>query len=613
MEHQTDRRLDPDYLSRSIRDISDQDVFQSLSSRFNSYQAWANHWKNVSPTRAHYVDRQFFLGTRAEVLTRLTPDRNAILTQAIRIMDHDIQGWGDVSIRHGPIVDFNADYGQSGQYGFHYWWWAQPLIHAHLLTGEHQYLSKFDQLFNQWFEQRNAVRGQFPQLNLIWYELGLGLRNRVFLEYYTLPFSYRSLLSHERLLKTLLGAARWLYQEQLRGYRDGNWQIMGAYGLAFIATLLPEFLESSDWLHTAITRLTEHADQDFFPDGCHSERVPSSYSIVAYRDLRNIATLLSTSDKAAPFHQRLTQAIQWFRAIMPPDRILPAINDGERAPIPPHLAEDMRRFGAETQSVHLPASGFTIMRSGASPDARYMLINHGPHAGGHSHADCLSFQLHVHGHPLAIDAGIGRTYDDPLHTSWYVRSIAHNMLTVDGDNLDRLSAVGQDVVWNSQPNLEFFAATHRGYLASKGVLHRRHIAFVRHEYWVIYDVIDLGHTDRDLSWEIHLSRPGLTVLSSSDQWRLHQDTGWASVRGSPGYDQPHAEIQWKRFQRRASAGSTVTIGVLLFPSSPSHFPKQIQFTGDTGQFIVQAGPQIDELIFSSNGVQWRDISPQGPT
>jgi hypothetical protein len=106
-------------------------------------------------------------------------------------------------------------------------------------------------------------------------------------------------------------------------------------------------------------------------------------------------------------------------------------------------------------SVYFPASGFTAMRSDWSPGARYMLINHGPSGGGHSHADSLDFSLHAFGQAMAIDSGIGYTYDDPNQGPWYIRTRAHNCLTVDDQVLTNRSGlekyVGRDLILGIRP------------------------------------------------------------------------------------------------------------------------------------------------------------------
>ena len=57
----------------------------------------------------------------------IAPVRNEKLAAADKVVHHNITGWGTVTIQHGAVVDFNADYGRNGKYGFHYWDWAKPL------------------------------------------------------------------------------------------------------------------------------------------------------------------------------------------------------------------------------------------------------------------------------------------------------------------------------------------------------------------------------------------------------------------------------------------------------------------------------------------------------
>ena len=76
-----------------------------------------------------------------------------------------------------------------------------------MITNDPKYLDDFERLFNQWYEQRDNVTGGWPGLDVVYYELGLGVRNRLFLEFYALPQSDRAVQTHERMLKTLLGAA----------------------------------------------------------------------------------------------------------------------------------------------------------------------------------------------------------------------------------------------------------------------------------------------------------------------------------------------------------------------------------------------------------------------
>ena len=80
------------------------------------------------------------------------------ISDADPVMRHEIRGWGSVTHQHGQIVDFTFDYGRSGKYGFHYWAWSTPVLTAYHAGGDPKYLAEFDNLFNAWYEQRDAVQ-----------------------------------------------------------------------------------------------------------------------------------------------------------------------------------------------------------------------------------------------------------------------------------------------------------------------------------------------------------------------------------------------------------------------------------------------------------------------
>ena len=661
-----DPRADSAYANRRIKHISDEDLFAALdlarpgltgvraaAERKDfpaAHAAWGKYWEDVAPKRAKFTGDGEFLCSREDVAAWLANSKATVLAAAERLMRHDIAGWGPKPIQHGPVVDFNADYGKSGKYGFHYWVWARPLVQAFILTGDNNYLAEFDQLFNQWYEQRDAVHGEWPGLDVIYYELGVGVRNRLFLEAYCLPLPTRTAQTHERMLKTLLGAARWLFEEEKLGYREHNWQIIGSYGLAHIGLMVPEFSESPRWVKLGAQRMSEHVAHDFFADGCFSERCPSSYMLIGYRDPRNLARLLADdpSQRATADQLRgpLERSLNFWLGVLPPDGVLPPINDGARSRMLPAILQDGpdlfgRRdlawakkhvLGAESKddgtepafrSVHFPASGFTVMRSDWTKDARYLLINHGPYGGGHSHADALSFELHGFGRPLAVDSGIGDTYDDPLQTAWYVHSRAHNMLTFDGADCDRVAGVGTDVAWTSTDRFDHFAATHRGYEASKGIVHRRHIVFVKPDYFVVYDVIGSkpGAKECGVEWNLHLTvspdaheGPGL-VVEPSEPWAREMSKGSASVLDIAGFEgKNQAEIDWLMFRSRLNPGETKTLGVLLVPFAHERPAVKIEraataattpgaAAGRDATFIVSVGGRTDRISFAEGGVE----------
>ncbi len=623
------RLKDAAYFENQIKNISNESLFRALDLNrpeltnilhavrkkdFKAgYEAWAAYWGVKQQPK--YITQNYQLLIDTELLKSYEEmreygqsypaERDTILNRAGKILQHEIHTWGDVVIKFGPKVDFNREIGNSAKYGFHYWGWARPLNSAFVLTGDQKYLAEFDALFNQWYEQRNHITGFFPELNVVYYELGLGARNRVFIEHYFLPFRERTWQTHERMLKTILGAARWLYElQQWEGYRPGNWQIVGASMLAQIALVFPEFRESAAWLDIALQRLNEHLEKDFFEDGGHSERAPRNYTLLTYLSYRNLYYLLQVynihSDYTLKIRERMGKTIDWWLALLAPTGEIPAINDSHRGLFPVGILQDgavfykkpevngvlKNLFGIvaselvqlpEFTSRHLPASGFTIMRSDWNRDALYMNINYGKFSGFHTHNDMLDFEIYAYGKALAVDAGMALTYDDPQYISWYQSSRAHNMVVVNDENMERKDIEGENVIWHSLDSVEFFAAAHRGY-AKFGVHHRRNIIFVKSRYWVIFDRLKCEKDGNTLSWYFHSpiplvpaglgfqssSAPGILVLPASDRLETRTGKGFASSTDelTPGKTQ---EIDWIAYDQKSAANLLSEFNILLFP------------------------------------------------
>lgn len=661
---------DTAYVEQRIKNISDEDLFNALrleSSDLKSlersvrkkeydsaYRAWSRYW--TEKNKPQYVTQNYLLLLDNDLLMEYEQlrtyaleypeEQDTILSRANTILQNRIRVWGNVVVEFGTTVDFNREIGQSGKYGFHYWIWARPLNAAWVLTGEERYLAKFDELFNRWYEQRNTISGGFPELNVVYYELGLGIRNRMFIENYLTPYARRPWKTDERMLKTILGAARWLYELETKdGYRPGNWQSHGCYMLAQIAMVFTEFKEAASWLEIALQRIEEHRTRDFFEDGGHSERSPRNYTMATYLTYRNLYYLLHAYGESPEFGRRirssLGKTIDWWLAMITPLGETPAINDSHRGLFPAYVLQDGAEFFEKPEvygvvrnllgisregpsplpqftSRHMPASGFTVMRSDWTQQARYLSLSYGKFAGFHTHNDMFSFELYAYGRALAVDAGIGMTYDDPLYIPWYQSSRAHNMIVVNDQNLERKEIEGENIVWRSLSTLDYFAGEHRGY-AKFGILHRRHVAFVKSSYWVILDRLTCEQSGDTVSWYLHsptelvkkgngfVSRrsPGLMVVPSQADLITRTGKGMAASTDDPlpGRTQ---EINWITFDQTSRAGTSSQFAVLLYPfhskvpdvafSSPSNESAVVRRGGTTDYLYFPQGPYRDEEL-----------------
>jgi len=657
------RMKDPAFVREHIREISDTNLWVSLNldhpdlktvrsfvhkGQFdNAATAWGAYWTRkkqpayVTRTDHLLLDTDLLMspGEFRSDLERSADERDTIFVRAAMILQNTIRAWGDSVIRFEGRVDFNREMGQSGKYGFHYWWWSRPLIMAAILRGDQTYTAKFDQLFNDWYEQRNSISRGFPELDVVYYELGLGTRNRMFIENYLLPYTQRTGITHGRMLKTVLAAGRWLHElEKWEGYRPGNWQIHGSYMLVQLALVFPEFRESPEWLRIGLQRLTEHMERDFYPDGGHSERCPRNYTLATYLNYRNIAYLLKgygvRSDVCARIQSSMGRTIDWWCSMLAPTGEIPAINDSHRGLFPSMILRDgaglfekpqalavlRNLFGEKTggteglpayTSRHMPASGFSVMRTDWSPDAFYLTVNYGPSAGFHSHQDLLDFELYAYGQPMAVDAGIGLTYDDPLYKTWYRSSRAHNMVAVNDSNIEREGFQGENIRWGSTLSLDFFSGEHRGYQRF-GIHQRRQIAFVKPSYWFILDDLSCTRSGDTLSWYFHspgkllpsgagfvsASIPGIRILPAGERFPTRSGMGRAASSSdrTPGKTD---EILWIRFDQTGSRDSLHHFAVLLAPVRGQGEVFSAERRSDR-HYVVKS-PQFSDHLYFTNG------------
>jgi hypothetical protein len=116
------------------------------------------------------------------------------------------------------------------------------------------------------------------------------------------------------------------------------------------------------------------------------------------------------------------------------ERYAAVINRGERKSVEALLwgADNVPTDAAlRLDSVNLDGLGCAILRDAPAGDNRYLLLDYGPHGGGHGHPEKLQIVLYGLGQELAPDAG-RLAYSVPLHRTWYRQTLAHNTIVVDG-------------------------------------------------------------------------------------------------------------------------------------------------------------------------------------
>ena len=235
-----------------------------------------------------------------------------------------------------------------------------------------------------------------------------------------------------------------------RGIAQPTTVIMIGRELVQAGVAFPELHESSDWLAVGKARLTEHLDNDFYPDGGHHERSPE-YHWICLDALQRAA---AAGDRYLGWnlakHPRFIAAHDWLLALADPHGWVPHLQDGEivwpavcllrgwhltgirswltvarRWLTGQRLAEELAAVapagdlaadaaeavqGAEPEpsSRLLPTSKYAVMRTGWGADDVVAVVNYGPRVGheleSHSHNAVLDFVISGWGVPLAWEA-----------------------------------------------------------------------------------------------------------------------------------------------------------------------------------------------------------------
>jgi hypothetical protein len=653
--------LDSSYFENHIANVYDKDLFTSLDFSklpgYNKKEIKEGDYKRAAEMldkiKKNEKDNQRLIAyTQYDEMPFITIDEynnllksNPAKRDTMLKMAEDIS---DLKFQYGPVfIDltsekgFNSDLGGNRKYGFNYFSWLMNLPAAYMLTKDNKYVKAFDEIIKLWYKQRNSITNTLPQFDVIWYELGLAARLPVLVDAYRV-FKDNPALSMEArdcLFKTFLATARWLYEAMSRNpYHPYNWPIASAISLTYLSLNFPEYKESKNWLSVGMKAMEEHMKRDAHEDGGYAERAPG-YSMLAYKYFYRYVSMIKyfTSDKEyyGKYKAQLEKMMQFFVYVCSPLGTACPFNDSRRGsmsdfiyangkdrsdfmgPIEPYLNEEQRKqtgkiTSPKETSINLESSGFAVMRTEWSKDAMMMIINWGP-AANHAHESILDFEMYAYGNPLAVDAGHGQFgYDDRLYKPWYKKAKSHNMLIVNDSSIVRGEANVHDVRWSSQNHIDYFSGTHDGYKKYFGISHKRSIAFVKSQYWVIKDNLlnasgnlktkFLLHSPLDLEIKANgyesKVEPGYSLLvPEGEKVELKLQMGEADLSGLPGYNNQTRDINYAVIEKKANTKDYI---VLIYPFKKKdgeiHFKKIENKEGIIGAEVIN-NTNTDNLFF----------------
>jgi hypothetical protein len=211
----------------------------------------------------------------------------------------------------------------------------------------------------------------------------------------------------------------------------------------------------------------------------------------------------------------------------------------------------------ESPSINLGDIGWGILKS-APPaqyffsDSLYVMLDYGPHAGDHDHADKLNIDIVGYGHRIAEDKsmyayGDGRARgvgdEGSRHFLWDRQTIAHNTVVVDKQSMpgaenmfDGNGVSGQFMFFDVKPTLKVIQAS--ADTAYSGVGYRRIVAMT--DYYII-DIFRLNSSaphiydwalhanDRDRALETSLSLTSSSLGATTEGYQFITDVKKATT------------------------------------------------------------------------------------
>lgn len=157
--------------------------------------------------------------------------------------------------------------------------------------------------------------------------------------------------------------------------------------------------------------------------------------------------------------------------------------------------------------------GLFVVRSGFHSGASLCVIDAGPHGflnGGHAHADSLSVDLTIGGKPLFVDPGTFCYGRSPEWRNRFRDAPAHNAVTIDGATVASMAgpfhwrrrADARALAWFDAGDVVLFAGTLDGFGNDAACAHRRIVAFIDPDLWIVRDeVTGSGEHDLAVHWQ----------------------------------------------------------------------------------------------------------------
>jgi hypothetical protein len=194
----------------------------------------------------------------------------------------------------------------------------------------------------------------------------------------------------------------------------------------------------------------------------------------------------------------------------------------------------------QATSVNLGGLGCAVLRDGVGADARCLLLDYGPHGGGHGHPEKLQILLYGAGRELAPDAG-RLAYSVPLHRTWYRETLAHNTIVVDQKSQEPTE--GKLALFHAGTDFQVARAVATG--AYEGVALDRTVVMTRGYILDVFRAHSAGSHSYD--WVYHnTGRVSSDLMAFESKKPLAKDAGYQHLGRLRRAEDPGAwAVEWQ--------------------------------------------------------------------
>ncbi len=536
-------------------------------SGLGAHQIAEMHWNSdLPPCTANYFSRRrkpvfHFDAHDIENIIALVPAEAR--AEAVRRADEVLRK--EFRFRSLPPHRFSReiDWGYSPNGSVSWVWdlnrhgYFADLAAAGFYTGDRRYVKGMIQLWLEWIE-KNPVSCKAAWRHPM--EVAIRLNNWIWAFHFAVVWGNLSDAATQKIVSLMWMHAHYLYWN-LELHWPNNHLIFQAKALLEFSLLFPECDRGRKFLRRSLALFEEGVEEQILGDGVHSELCSMYHRCVSSELLEFLALARRNSFLLGEgIDSKIESTAEFTRAIRRCDGTVPLIGDSAREDVAlrfepgaeprswlnywlwhDELASKYSRcIGNDGPALQVfPEAGYVVCSDTRREDGVHLTIDCGAFsrnpASDHAHCDALSFELHAHGRPILIDAGMYYAVREPELWSRYFRSTsAHNTLAIDGreqSDLWRQSDVKQtaDVrllhACRKNGNADVMASCAPFWGKSTNLCHYRNFRLSWDRGLAICDEIR-GDGEHRLEWNFHFapslrleqeSHDRITVLDNEDR------------------------------------------------------------------------------------------------